>query len=80
MGIGAHDGKEWMVAPAEPDLMVARFAALITQPGAGDAMGGAARRFVLENHDWDATLAPVEDLVRPNQTLAPDAAKTRHAA
>ncbi len=69
-GINARDGKDWMIAPAEPQAMVARFGALCATPGAVQAMGEAARRFVVENHAWDAMLEPLADLIGLDQTDA----------
>ncbi|MEL6237141.1 MAG: TIGR03087 family PEP-CTERM/XrtA system glycosyltransferase [Pseudomonadota bacterium] len=62
-GIDALDGKHWMVAPPNAQTMLDRFAHLITEPGAGERMGRAARQFVLDHHDWDARLAPLDALL-----------------
>lgn len=62
-GIAARDGAEWLIAPADPAAMAARAAALLTAPGKAQAMGTAARRFVLDRHAWGAMLAPLGHLL-----------------
>jgi len=62
-GINARDGEDWMISPADPQAMVARFEALTATPAAARAVGQAARRFVVENHAWDAMLEPLAGLI-----------------
>jgi polysaccharide biosynthesis protein PslH len=62
-GIAATDGAEWLIERAEPQAMVTRVAALLSDPDKAKAMGAAARRFVLARHDWSAMLAPLDPLV-----------------
>lgn len=74
-GIDAQDGEHWMIAEPDPDAMLARLNALMDEPGAAERMGEAARAFVLQHHAWDATLAPLADLV-----LGTPAQEARNAA
>ena len=62
-GIDAVDGKHWMLCEDRPEAMAARIDALRANPDAARAMGEAARQFVLDHHNWDAMLAPLEALV-----------------
>lgn len=62
-GIEARDGKHWMIAPPDAKTMLARLEALLVDPPAAARMGKAARDYVLENHAWEAMLAPFEALV-----------------
>ncbi|QFT78024.1 TIGR03087 family PEP-CTERM/XrtA system glycosyltransferase [Erythrobacter sp. THAF29] len=62
-GISATDGEHWIVEQADAEAMTRRAAAYLGDPGAKARMGSAARRFVLDHHDWDAMLAPLEMLV-----------------
>ena len=62
-GIAAQDGRDWMIAPADAEAMVERFAALWSDKKALRVMGEAARRFVLDHHSWPATLAPLDAMV-----------------
>lgn len=64
-GITAMDGEHWLVEPADPVAMADRAADLLGKPKRKIDLGKAARRFVLDHHDWDAMLAPLEKLVRP---------------
>jgi sugar transferase (PEP-CTERM/EpsH1 system associated) len=62
-GIAAQDGAEWLIAPADPQAMAARLAAVLDDPAKATAMGAAARRFVRDHHAWDAMLAPLGALL-----------------
>ncbi len=73
-GIAARDGEEWLIAAANPAAMAARAAHVLGAPGAPQAMGAAARRFVLDHHAWEAMLGPLERL------LAQGGKGERHAA
>lgn len=72
-GIGAQDGKHFMVADSDADL-VERVAALLAHPRQGVTLGLEARRFVSENLSWQAALAPLADLLSDDTDVA------RHAA
>ena len=67
-GIAASDGEHWIVEKPDPDGMMARLEALMVEPGFAERMGRAARDFVLANHDWDATLAPLARLIGSDLT------------
>jgi sugar transferase (PEP-CTERM/EpsH1 system associated) len=73
-GIDASDGKHWMLCEAEAGAMAQRIDALRANPAEAEAMGRAARQFVLDRHDWDAMLVPLGDLVQVK------ARESRHAA
>ena len=63
-GIDAVDGRDWMLCEPEAEAMAAKVDQLRADPLLARKMGKAAREFVLANHDWDATLAPLTELVR----------------
>jgi sugar transferase (PEP-CTERM/EpsH1 system associated) len=79
-GIDARDGKHWMVESADAALWVARYEALRSDGSARQTLGQSARAFVLEHHTWDAMLAPLEELVRPNSTAQSAGEGARNAA
>jgi len=62
-GIAAHDGSEWLVAPADPAAMMDRVRPVLEDAAAARAMGNAARAFVLARHDWAACLAPLASMI-----------------
>ncbi len=62
-GIDAEDGAHWLVAPADPAAMLHRARAILADPAAATALGEAARRFVLANHAWEPSLAPLASLL-----------------
>lgn len=62
-GIDAEDGAHWLKCEADPHAMCERIEALLADPPTAANLGLAARQFVLDNHDWDAMLAPLEALV-----------------
>ena len=62
-GIAARDGEHWLVSEADPAIMSARIEALLSDPQAGGRIGAAARRFVLDQHGWEAMLAPLVGLL-----------------
>ncbi|MDE2436750.1 MAG: glycosyltransferase, partial [Sphingomonadales bacterium] len=72
-GTDAVDGKHVTIADTDEDL-VDRTTALLAHPRQGLALGQEARTFVVENLSWQATLAPLADLIRRRQDVA------RHAA
>ena len=73
-GIAADDGAHWLVCPPDPVLMAARIEFLLSDGEAAARIGAAARRFVLERHDWAAMLCPLARL------LGRDTGGQRHAA
>lgn len=73
-GIDARDGKDWMLCAADPRSMAERYDALASTQGQSDEMGQNARQFVLNNHAWDAMLAPLDNLVRIDEERARNAA------
>lgn len=72
-GIPAHDGEDFRIADSDEDLAAAVLALLRDRRGA-QAMGQSARRFVMENANWQAKLAGLPALL----DLPPR--QTRHAA
>lgn len=62
-GIAAEDGAQWLVCPPDPQAMAARIEALLADPEVPARIGAAARRFVLEHHDWEAMLSPLAGLL-----------------
>jgi len=72
-GIGARDGEHLAIADSDAEL-VDRVTALLSHPRQGWTLGMEARRFVVENLSWQATLAPLAEMVGRDGTLA------RHAA
>lgn len=72
-GIGARDGSQLVVADSDDEL-VERITALLSHPRQGWTLGLEARRFVVEELSWQATLAPLADMV------GREGAPARHAA
>ena len=72
-GIAAVDGKDFIVADSDAGL-AAGVAELLRSPARAEAVGEAARRFVVEQQSWQAALAPLDRL------LAAPARSVRHAA
>lgn len=79
-GICAVDAREWMVERADADAMAAKAAKLLGNPLNAEAMGKAARQFVLQHHDWAAMLAPLEQLLGERPAAAEPARDSLHAA
>lgn len=73
-GIAAQDGRDWLIAPADPQAMAARIECLLADPAEAGAMGAAARGFVLRHHGWHAMLAPLAAMISGTGNSA------RHAA
>ncbi|MFU7528359.1 TIGR03087 family PEP-CTERM/XrtA system glycosyltransferase [Qipengyuania sp. ASV99] len=73
-GIDATDGEHWLVCKPSPTAMAGRIKTLLNAPDHAFEMGSAARQFVLDHHDWDATLAPLERLIGMSESEARDAA------
>lgn len=61
-GIGATDGQHLVIGHGDQD-MADRAAALLAHPRQAALMGMAARRFVIENLSWQATLAPLAEMI-----------------
>lgn len=61
-GIGAADGLHFVQAEA-PLTLTERALALLADKAAADAMGAAARRFVIAECGWDRVLAPLRALL-----------------
>ena len=61
-GIGAADGVHFALAEA-PALLAERALALLADRAAAEAMGAAARRFVIAECGWDRVLAPLRSLL-----------------
>ncbi len=61
-GIGGTDGKHFMVASGDGEL-VDRVTRLIAHPRQALNIGRAAREFVVENLSWQASLAPLPGLL-----------------
>jgi len=72
-GIGAQHGEHFLVADEDQGLVDA-IAALAADPAMAGRLGQQARRFVVNQLGWAATLAPLAGL------LAPVAGGQRHAA
>lgn len=62
-GIDAQDGEHWLLCNDEAKAMAARFDAMKAEPQLPQEIGARARQFVLDHHDWDAMLAPLDTLV-----------------
>ncbi len=73
-GIAAEDEKHWLIAEADPAAMCARIEGLLAEPAAPARIGAAARQFVLDQHGWEAMMAPLAGLVGMG------GGRTRHAA
>ncbi len=73
-GIAADDSEHWLVCPPDPVQMAARIEFLLSDSEAAARIGAAARRFVLDRHDWEAMLSPLARL------LGRDTGGQRHAA
>ncbi|WP_333837740.1 TIGR03087 family PEP-CTERM/XrtA system glycosyltransferase [Novosphingobium sp.] len=62
-GIAARDGEHFVVSPPSPEELAARAVGLLADTNRADALGRAARAFVVERCGWDATLAPLAGLM-----------------
>ncbi|MDE2411292.1 MAG: TIGR03087 family PEP-CTERM/XrtA system glycosyltransferase [Sphingomonadales bacterium] len=72
-GIGAQDGHHLVIAERDAEL-IERVNALLSHPRQALALGIEARRFVVDQLSWQATLAPLVDMLTGAATGA------RHAA
>jgi sugar transferase (PEP-CTERM/EpsH1 system associated) len=68
-GIGAADGVHFVQAEA-PLSLAERALALLADKAAGEAMGAAARQFVIAECGWDRVLAPLQALLRGDADAA----------
>jgi sugar transferase (PEP-CTERM/EpsH1 system associated) len=73
-GIAAEDAAHWLVCPPDPQAMAERIADLIAAPDRAAQIGAAARRFVRDNHTWEAMLAPLAGMLGPRSGGQRDAA------
>lgn len=72
-GIGALDGRDFLIADSSTDLASATVRVL-SNPDFAVALGQAARRHVVEQMSWEATLAPLGDLLGVERGADRDAA------
>jgi len=63
-GIGGRDGDHFAIADGAPAL-AARVLALIDDRTLAQALGTAARAFVLAHAGWDTVLAPLPAMIWP---------------
>lgn len=61
-GVGAQDGRHLLIADSD-DGLVDHVVALSRDPARREAIGYEARRLVVEDLSWQATLAPLGDLI-----------------
>ncbi|MHA7818468.1 MAG: TIGR03087 family PEP-CTERM/XrtA system glycosyltransferase [Erythrobacter sp.] len=73
-GIDARDGEHWLLCEADARAMCLKTETILGDKAMSRALGRAGRQFVLDHHDWDAMLSPLEVLVRGEATEARDAA------
>ncbi len=66
-GIGGSAGTHYITGDSDDDL-VDRVIAMVSHPRLGIAMGKEARRFVVENLSWQASLAPMAKLLGLRET------------
>lgn len=72
-GIDALDGEHFAIAGGDAEL-AARALSLLADPPAAEAMGAAARQFVLGRMGWDASLSRLPEFVAVDGGLRRDAA------
>jgi sugar transferase (PEP-CTERM/EpsH1 system associated) len=75
-GIGGRDGVDLVIADTDQAL-AERAVRLLDEPATRSAMGEAARRFVIQNRNWQAMLAPLSELIDCNPAVV---AERRHVA
>lgn len=73
-GIAATQGEHWMVCEPDAGRMAEVFGKAWSDMASFERIGIAARQFVIDNHDWDAVLSPLDSL------LAMDDGGVRNAA
>jgi sugar transferase (PEP-CTERM/EpsH1 system associated) len=72
-GIGGADGRHFAVADSDAELSD-RATALLSHPRQGYALGTEARRFVVDELSWQATLAPLAGMLARDGLARRDAA------
>lgn len=72
-GIGAQSGRDFQIAADNASLANAAVS-LLKDTGAAQAMGQAARQFVVANASWEAALASLPDIMGANARTCRDAA------
>ena len=72
-GIGAADGQHFAVADSDTEL-ADRATALLSHPRQGWSLGLEARRFVVDELSWQATLAPLAAMLARDSVARRDAA------
>jgi polysaccharide biosynthesis protein PslH len=72
-GIGGGDGQHYSVADSDTEL-ADRATALLSHPRQGWALGLEARRFVVDELSWQATLAPLAGMLARDSVVRRDAA------
>lgn len=68
-GIGATDGQHFALADT-PEAMANRALALLADRPVAEAIGAAARRFVIDQCGWDRVLAPLQALLQGDADAA----------
>ena len=64
-GIDARGGHDWLIAERSIEPMLAQLLPLLDDKAASARIGRNAREFVIQNHAWDAMLAPLVDAACP---------------
>jgi polysaccharide biosynthesis protein PslH len=72
-GIGGADGQHFAVAQSDAEL-TERATALLAHPRQGYALGMEARRFVVDELSWQATLAPLTAMLARDEVVRRNAA------
>ncbi|MEL7188846.1 MAG: TIGR03087 family PEP-CTERM/XrtA system glycosyltransferase [Pseudomonadota bacterium] len=62
-GIAAEHGEHWLVSEPDAGQMVALFQKYWSNPQKLKEMSTAARKFLVDHHDWNATLEPLSALL-----------------
>jgi sugar transferase (PEP-CTERM/EpsH1 system associated) len=61
-GVGAEDGREYLVRD-EAAAFADEVCGLLDRPDDARALGERARRFVVENYDWEEVFRPLDELI-----------------
>lgn len=72
-GIGGKDGQHFLIGDSDEEL-VDRVTALLSHPRQGLTIGLEARRFVVEELSWQATLVPLSSMIGRNSPRSRNAA------
>ena len=72
-GIGGADGEHFVIGDSDAEL-IDRVTALVSHPRLALAMGKEARRFVVDNLSWQASLAPLTEMLGLHEARKRDAA------